>query len=38
MRIVAGVLGLPPVRVIGDLVPITQAHDLKEMQDQGGAG
>lgn len=38
VRIVAGVLGLPPVRVIGDLVPITQAHDLKEMQDQGGAG
>lgn len=34
VRIVAGLLGLPPVPVTGDLVPITQAHDLKEMRTE----
>ena len=48
MRIVAGLLGLSPVPVPGDLVAITPAHDpkevrpvahdLKEMRAGGGAG
>nr|WP_257910615.1 hypothetical protein [Janibacter limosus] len=48
VRIVAGLLGLSPVPVPGDLVAITPAHDpkevrpvahdLKEMRAGGGAG
>lgn len=48
VRIVAGLLGLPPVPVTGDLIAITGAHDPGEMRDQahdpgemragGGAG
>ncbi|KRE36855.1 hypothetical protein ASG73_11000 [Janibacter sp. Soil728] len=38
VRIVAGLLGLSPVPVPGDLVAITGAPDLKEMRYGGGAG
>lgn len=38
VRIVAGVLGLPQIRVTGDLVAISAAHDLQEMRAGGDAG
>lgn len=41
VRIVAGLLGLPPVRVSADLVPITgghEPHDLTQLRTGGGAG
>ena len=38
VRIVAGLLGLPPVRVIADLVAIPPSHDLEDMRRRGEAG
>lgn len=38
VRIAAGTLGLPPVRVTADLVAIPPSHDLKDMRRRGEAG